>query len=119
MAADHSRVGRSIALEHRGDDFIALAPIEIEVDVGQIRPTGVQETLQRQLEADRIDVGDAEQVADERVTGRAAQGHAETAAPSLAGNLTHDQKITGQPALPDDVQLFRQALTSSLVSGEW
>ena len=90
--------------------LVAHLPVEVEVDVGQVGPAGVQEALQRQVEAQRVDVGDLQQVADERVAGRAAQGHAVAAAAGVAGDVADDQEVAGQVARLDDGQLLAQPL---------
>ena len=42
-----------------GDDLVAPAVLEVDVDVGHRHPVGVEEALERQLVGDRVDRGDA------------------------------------------------------------
>jgi hypothetical protein len=58
VRADHRRVPGAVALEGAFDDLVAHPPVEIQVDVGQVRPADVQEAVQRQAEPQRVDVGD-------------------------------------------------------------
>jgi hypothetical protein len=49
--------------EHVGQDPVALVPGEVEVDVGWILALEVEETLEDEVGAERIHMGDAETVA--------------------------------------------------------
>jgi hypothetical protein len=54
------------------DDLLAALVLEVDVDVGRLVALGADETLEQQLVACRVDLGDAERVADRRVGGAAA-----------------------------------------------
>ena len=53
-----------------GDDLVAPAVLEVDVDVGHRHPVGVEEALERQLVVDRVDRRDAEGVGDDRARAR-------------------------------------------------
>ena len=57
---------------HVLDDFAAPPLAEIDVDVGQRHPLGIEEALEDQVVGDRIDIGDAQAVGDEAAGRRAA-----------------------------------------------
>ena len=53
-------------------DALAPAHREVDVDIGHRHALGVQEALEEQVVAQRIDVGDAQRVGDDRAGGAAA-----------------------------------------------
>ena len=65
-----------------GDDLVAPAVLEVDVDVGHRHPVGVQEPLERQLVEDRVDRRDPERVGHDRARRRAAARRLD---PLLAG----------------------------------
>ena len=60
--ADHPRVLRPVALVDVLDDLLAARRAEVDVDVRVGRPALVDEPLEQQLVADRVDAGDPEHV---------------------------------------------------------
>ncbi len=72
VVRDHRRLGAGVLPEDVGQHVVALVPGEIEIDVGRILPLGVEESLEEEPGAERLDVGDAEAVAHDRVGHRAA-----------------------------------------------
>ena len=66
-----------------GDDLVAPAVLEVDVDVGHRHAVGVEEALEGQLVADRVDRGDPEGVGHDRARGAAAAGRGD-ALPSRA-----------------------------------
>ena len=62
----------AVALAHVLDHLAAALEAEVDVDVGHRHPLGIQEALEQQVELERVDVGDAERVGDERAGRRAA-----------------------------------------------
>ena len=54
------------------DHLLAPLVLEIDVDVGRLVALGRDEALEQQVDARRVDRGDAQDVADGRVGGRAA-----------------------------------------------
>ena len=65
-----------------GDDLLAPAVLEVDVDVGHRHPVGVEEALERQLVEDRVDRGDAERVGHDRARRAPPAGRLD---PLLAG----------------------------------
>ena len=62
-----------VAVEDVACDVVAVRPREVEVEVGRIGPVEVDEPLEVEVQFNRVDVGDAEEVGDEAV-GLAAPG---------------------------------------------
>ena len=54
------------------DHLLAPLVLEIDIDVGRLVAIGGDETLEQKAAVARIDIGDAQAVADRRVRGRAA-----------------------------------------------
>ena len=54
------------------DDLLAPLMLEIDVDVGRLAARGADEALEQHVDAGRVDRGDAEAVADDRIGRRAA-----------------------------------------------
>ncbi len=108
MGADARHVRGAVAADDVLDDLVAHLPVEVEVDVRQVGAPRVQEALHLQPEAQRIDLGDAQQVAHQRVARAAAQRHRVPAAADLARDVAHGQEVAGQPVRLDDRQLLVQ-----------
>jgi hypothetical protein len=92
------------------DDLLPPFGGEVDVDVGIARSTFVDEALEEQVVADRIDAGDAEHVGHDRIGGAAPTLRRD---PALAGEphqVPADQEELGQAGPLDDVQLVGQLL---------
>jgi len=62
----------AVFLADVADDLAAAAHAEVDVEVRRRYALGVEEALEEQLEAERVEVGDAEQVGDDAAGARAA-----------------------------------------------
>src|SRR6266516_319095 len=91
--ADQPHVLVAVALVDPADQFFADLAREIEVDVGHRREALVQEPAQEQAVGDRVDVRQAEQVADD--------GRYRRAAPTAG-----EQVSLGAPAAPSHVRRY-------------
>src|SRR5262245_41798252 len=72
VVGDHRRAGMGIALEDVTENAVALVPGKIEVDVGRILSLRIEKTLEQESRGERVDVGNAERVGDDRVGDGAA-----------------------------------------------
>ena len=54
------------------DHFVAPVLAEVDVEVRHRHAVGIEEALEQQIEAQRIEVGDGERIGDERARARAA-----------------------------------------------
>ena len=69
----------AVLLAHVVDDALAAFDGEVDVDVGHRLAARVEEALEHQVVADRVDVGDRERVGDERAGGASrGRGRRET-----------------------------------------
>ena len=62
----------AVALLHVADHLVAAVLAEVDVEVRHRHAFGIEEALEQQAEADRIEVGDGQRVGDERARARAA-----------------------------------------------
>ena len=71
---------------HVIDHLAAAAHAEIDVEVGRRNALGIQEALEEELEPERIEIGDAQDVGGEAAGARAAaRAHRDARAPSPNG----------------------------------
>jgi len=93
------------------DDLTAAVHAEINVDVGHRHAFGIQEALEQQLVLQRIEVGDAQSVGNERTGSRSAAGaNGNFALFGIADKVPHDKEISRKLHLLDDVQFAFQSL---------
>ena len=64
----------AVALLHVVDDALAALDAEVDVEVRHRDALGIEEALEQQAEAERVEVGDRERIGDERARARAAAG---------------------------------------------
>src|SRR5581483_12176964 len=56
----------SVPLPHILDDLTATLEAEIEVNVRHRNPLGIEKPLEQEIKLERVDLGDAQRVGDER-----------------------------------------------------
>jgi hypothetical protein len=114
--ADLSHRGaRAIGIDHRdaggavlavpGEDHVvdvlAARGLDVDVDIGEFVPHRVEEALERQVMADRVHIGDTDEVGDQR-TGRAPPAGTANAHRADVVNDTGDRQEVGGIAEPVD-----------------
>ena len=99
--------------EDVGQHVVALVPGKIEIDVGRILPLGIEEALEEEPGAERLDVGDAEAVAHDRVGHRAAAA----VGGAVLDDVLHHQEVVGEALLPDDAELVLQPVAGDRRDG--
>ena len=93
------------ALEHVRHHVVAVRPREVDVEVGRVGAVEVEEALEVEVQLNRVDVGDAQQVGDEAV-GPAAPPHMEIAPTArVARDVPIDQEIREKALLADQADL--------------
>src|SRR5688572_29714602 len=88
-----------------GDDLIAPAVLEVDVDVWHGHAVGVEEALERELVQDRVDRRDAERVRDDAARGAAAAGRLDALAPGERDEVRDDEEVGRVAHLDDDAEL--------------
>ena len=92
------------------DDLIAAARIEVDVDIRHAHTAGIEEALEEEVVGDGIDRGDAENVGDDGVGGRASTGAADTVLAREAHDIPDTEKEGGQSHLLDDRELVGELI---------
>ncbi len=98
------------------DDVAPPALVEVDVDVGHGDALGVQEPLEHQPVHDRVQVGDAQRVGNDRPARRAAARPDPDAVPLRPHDeVGHDQEVRAEPHRLDDAHLVLGLLAALLV----
>ena len=101
----------AVLVGHIPDHALTTADREVDVDIRHRHALGVQETLEQQAVAKRIDVGDLERVRDQRPGGRAAaRTDRDPRVLGVLDEVPHDQEVAGEAHPLDHVELVVRAL---------
>ncbi len=92
-----------------GDDLIAPAVLEVDIDVGHRHPIRVEEALERQLVQDRVDRGDTQGVGDDASGRRSAARRLDALRAGKGDEVGDDQEVTGIAHRENDTELIVQA----------
>ena len=118
VGVDHRDAGGALMAVAREDhvvDVLAPGRLHVDVDVGQLLAHRVQEPLERQVVPQRVDVGDAGDVAHERARGAAATGREDAHRLDVGHDVGHGQEVGRVAHLPDHRQLQVHARAQTLV----
>ena len=97
------------------DHVGAPALVEVHVDVGHGHALGVEEPLEQQAVLDRVELGDAQRVGDERAgRGAATRADPDPVLLGVADEVGDDQEVAGEAHLADDADLVRGLLAVRL-----
>ena len=98
------------------DDFRPTVVAKIHVDIGRRDALGIQEALEKQIVAERIDVGDLQQVRH-HAAGRAAAARTDgyPVAPGEMHEVPDDQEVADEARLLHDLQFELHALDNRLL----
>ncbi len=101
----------AVALGGVADHLAPVALVEVHVDVGHLLAAGIQEALEQQVVADRVEVDDPEAVGHAAPGGRAPPGpDPDPALPGVADQVPHDEEVGGEAHAGDDAELVVEAL---------
>src|SRR5699024_1685519 len=87
------------------DDLLAAAGFDVDVDVRRAVPIRGEEPLEQQVRPHRVDVGDAEGVADRRVGGRAPALAEDPLPAAEVDDVVDHEEVAGEPEPGDHPQL--------------
>ena len=93
-----------------GDDLVAPAVLEVDVDVRHRHAIGVEEALERQLVEDRVDRRDAERVGHDRAGRAAAAGRLDALLAGEPDEVRDDQEVAGVAHREDHAELVVEPL---------
>ena len=110
--------GLSVLLPHVVDDLAAALVAEVDVDVRHRDAFRIQEALEEEVELERVHVGDAERVADDRPRRRPAAGP-DRDVPFARGDdeVPDDEQVSRVPRVPDDPEFVVEALAHRVGQG--
>ena len=101
---------------HVADHLVAAILAEVDVEVGHRHAVGIEEALEQQREAQRVDVGDGQRIGDQRAGARA------TARPDRNAmrlrpfdEVGHDQEVAGELHALDNAELELKPLAILLL----
>ena len=98
-------------------DVLAPRRLDVDVDVGQLVAHRVEEPLERQVVAQRVDVGDAGQVADERAGGRAPARREDAHRLDVGDDVGHGQEVAPRTPSRRIIESSRWSRSRSLPRG--
>src|SRR5262249_26194914 len=90
------------------DDLLAPLVRDVEIDVGRLGALLGEEALEEEIHADRVDVRDAERVADRRVGRRAAPLTQDAVLLAEIDDLPDDEEVAGEAEPLDHAELVRE-----------
>ena len=94
-----------------GDDLVAAVLAEVDVEVGHGHPVGVEETLEQETEAQRVEVGDGERPGHHRAGARPpARPHRDVVAFGPFDEIGDDQEVAGIAHIGDHAEFVFEAL---------
>ena len=109
---DLGDVVRAVLLGGVADHLVATTLVEVHVDVGHLDALGIEEALEQQAVAQRIEVGDAQAVRHHRAGRAAAAGpDADAVLARVADQVPHDQEVAAEPHRRDDPELVVDAVS--------
>ena len=88
-----------------GQDLVPEARVEVQIDVRRVVAAGVEEALEVEVELDRVDVREAEEIGQERRRARALEVVEDAVAPGELDDVVDDEKVGREPRRLDDGQL--------------
>ncbi len=108
--ADHRGVALAVLLVDVLDDFLAIVRRDVEVDVRHRPRVLGEKAFEEKVVLDRVDLGDVEDVRDDRVRGRSPALRGDPVLLAEANDVPVDQEELREAASVDDVELVRELL---------
>ena len=106
----------AVAFLDVGDHLLAAVHAEVDVEVGHRDAVGVEEPLEEEAVAQRVEVGDGQRVGDE-ASRRRSRGRGRPGCRALLGPLDEvgdDEEVAGEAHALDDAELELEALAVGL-----
>ena len=108
----------AIFVLHIAHDFVAPLLAEIDVEVRHRDAFGIEEALEQQAEADRIEIGDVERPGDERSGAGAAHADGNALLARPFHEIGHDEEVARKIHADDDAELESEPVAIDLLVGE-
>ena len=101
----------TVLARHIIDDAATVTVRNIRIDIGHGHTFRVQESLEKEAELERVDVGNADDVGDERTRRRSTpRPHGNSVFARPVDKVPHDKQVTCNVHVADAVQLLVHAL---------
>ena len=113
--AEQSHMVRAVFVENVLDDLFAVAPREIEVEIWWAATHGVEETLEIQVQFNRIHIGDFQAISHYAIGPAAPPDMIEALPDGKAHDVPSDEEIGAKAHPLDDVQLLLDTAISVFV----
>ena len=118
VGVDHRDASRPLGAVTGQDhvvDVFAPGGLDVDVDVGQVLAHRVHEPFERQVVTQRVDVGDAGEVAHERAGGAAPARGPDAHGLHVGDDVGHGQEVGREPHAPDHRELVMQPVSERFV----
>ena len=108
---------RAIAVADVADHLVAAILAEVDIEIRHRHAFRIEEALEQQAEAQRIEIGDEKRIGDERSGARAtARPHRNALILRPFDEVGHDEEVAGKAHRLDDVELEREAVVVDLLA---
>ena len=93
------------------DDLVAALRAEVDVEVGHRHSFGIEEALEQQAEAERVEIGDGQRPRHHRAGARTpARADRDPLSPRPAHDVGDDEEVARELHLDDDAELVGESL---------
>ena len=100
----------SVFLGGVADHLVAVARVEVHIDIGHGDPAGIEEPLKQQVVTDGIEISDAKGVGHGASGGRTASGtDTDSAIAGMSDEIPDDEEVGGEPHIGDDLEFIGQS----------
>src|SRR5256712_12816113 len=108
--ADHRGVALAVLLVDVLDDLLAIVRRDVEVNVRHRPRVLGEEALEKKVVLDRVDLGDVEDIGDDRIRGRSPALRRDPVLLAEADDVPVDEEELRETAAVDDVELVGELL---------
>src|SRR5690606_21495651 len=110
--ADRGDVLGTVAPEDVIGDLVAVAGVEVDVDVGHLGAFQAKKAFEKQAALYGVDIGDVQGVGDGGIGRRTAPCVADAAPAGVAHEIPYDKKIRFNAELGNNMQLVLEAFAN-------
>ncbi|CAB4582032.1 unannotated protein [freshwater metagenome] len=108
---DLGHVFATVGVGRVADHLVAIAGVEVHVDVGHGDSTGIEEAFEQQVVADGVDLGDSEAIGHRATGRRTASGpDPDVATAGVTNEIPDDEEVRRETHVGDDLGLVGETL---------
>ncbi len=86
-------MARAIGFEHILNDLIAVAPGEVDIEIGWGGPAGIQEAFEVKVQLNRVHIGNLQAESNDRIGSAAAAYIIEITVAGVLNDVMGDKKV--------------------------